>query len=50
MLLTTPAASVPLVNHVQTPAQQALHPLLVLPDILPKPSVQRNAAILAILA
>ena len=46
--LITPAVNVLLANPVRTPAQPALHLLPVLPDIPPKPSVQHNAAILAI--
>ena len=45
MRFTTPAVSVPLAIPVLIPAQEVPPPLTVLPDILPKPSVQRNAAI-----
>ena len=45
MLLTTPAVSVPLAILVLIPAQEAPLPLTVLPDIPPKLSAQRNAAI-----
>ena len=45
MLLITPAVNVPLAILVLIPAREAPLPLTVLPDTVPKPSAQRNAAI-----